>query len=201
MKICITFLAVHCCQFYDWCLFGASRCLPAPCIFDYKAHLLQFVLLESVQRIIPSNKSIHRCMLGMIFTPHYYITPFQKPFCEMYYFKIFCVTQEFKIVILKTWTDFDPEDRNNIFLQNIDLCLQDFLAVEGQEIRHNGLHRLDRCLLHNCWIIYPFGDRAGHLIVVYPLCNMWTAFEPKYVKSWNTWHFIEKKSWRFVKHV
>ena len=89
--------------------------------------------------------------------------------------------------------DFDPEDKNNIFLQNIGLCLQDFLAMEGQEFGHNSLHRLDRCLFLKCWIIYPFGGRAGYLILVCPLCNMWIAFEPKYVKLWNTWHFVERK--------
>ena len=51
---------------------------------------------------------------------------------------------------LKTWTDFDREDRNNIFLQNVALCLQDFLGMEGQEFGHNGFHRLDRCLFLKC---------------------------------------------------
>jgi hypothetical protein len=45
MKICITFLAVCCCQFHDSCMFGASLCLPASCIFVYNAHWLQFVWL------------------------------------------------------------------------------------------------------------------------------------------------------------
>jgi hypothetical protein len=49
------------------CLFGASLFLHMLFIFVHNAHSLHFVLLESVQRSIPSNKSTDRSMLGMFF--------------------------------------------------------------------------------------------------------------------------------------